>query len=127
MTTTPEEHPDLETRLAEIAVDLHGFTPERTIERIAETTRIMLAADGAGVLVVRARRRVETAAATDESVRRAHALQVELDEGCRSSWTRGRVSTPASTTASAGSTTRLWTRVGPAGTARRRSSASGRC
>ena len=81
MTTTPEEHPDLDARLAQIAVELHGFTPERTIERIADTTRVMLAADGAGVLVTRARRRVETAAATDETVRRAHALQVELDEG----------------------------------------------
>ncbi len=80
MTTTPE-HEDLDARLSRIAVDLHGFTPERTIERIAETTRIMLAADGAGVLVTRARRRTETAAATDETVRRAHALQVELDEG----------------------------------------------
>lgn len=82
MTTTPEhEHEDLDARLSRIAVDLHGFTPERTIERIAETTRIMLAADGAGVLVTRARGRTETAAATHETVRRAHALQVELDEG----------------------------------------------
>lgn len=73
MTTTPEhEHEDLDARLSRIAVDLHGFTPERTIERIAETTRIMLAADGAGVLVTRARGRTETAAATHETVRRAH-------------------------------------------------------
>ncbi len=84
MTTTPEhedEHDDLDTRLSRIALDLHGYTPELTIERIAESTKTSLGADGAGVLLVRARRRVETAAATDDAVRRAHALQVELDEG----------------------------------------------
>ena len=50
MTTTPEhedEHDDLDTRLSRIALDLHGYTPELTIERIAESTKTSLGADGA--------------------------------------------------------------------------------
>ena len=54
---------------------------EETVERVAEYARSAVGCDDAGVLLVHARHRIETAAATSEPVRRAHDLQVELDEG----------------------------------------------
>jgi GAF domain-containing protein len=65
-------------------------TPAATAQEIVEFVREQLDANHAGLTLIRARRRLETVAATDELVEHADRLQYELDEGpCRdSSWHR---------------------------------------
>src|SRR5262245_55577665 len=65
-------------------------TPAATAQEIVEFVRAQLDANYAGLTLIRARRRLETVAATGELVERADRLQYELDEGpCRdSSWHR---------------------------------------
>ncbi|MEH3032823.1 MAG: GAF and ANTAR domain-containing protein [Aeromicrobium erythreum] len=72
---------DLADVLSRTALRLHGAPPTETVQRIVESALIPLGADAVGVLVLRARGRAETAAATDEAVAHVHALQVELGEG----------------------------------------------
>lgn len=67
---------------AHMAMELHAEpTSERTLDRIADYACSALACDGAGILLVHSRRRIETAAATSADVGRAHDLQLEFDEG----------------------------------------------
>ncbi|HEU0288031.1 MAG TPA: GAF and ANTAR domain-containing protein [Nocardioidaceae bacterium] len=65
-------------------------TPAATAGEIVEYVRGQLDANHAGLTLIRAGRRLETVAPTDELVERADRLQYELDEGpCRdSSWHR---------------------------------------
>lgn len=69
-------------RFARVAQELLAPTDaERTLQRIVETAvKVVPGCDYAGISVRRGRR-VETPAATDESVNRADELQYELDEG----------------------------------------------
>lgn len=68
--------------LSEIVLALHEASDsEQTVERVAEFARTAVSCDDAGVLLVQARNKIETAAATSGPVARAHDLQVELDEG----------------------------------------------
>lgn len=68
--------------VADIALELHGADDTaETIGRVVEYSRDALASDGAGVLLIHARGRLQTIAATDDDVARAHTLQVELGEG----------------------------------------------
>jgi GAF domain-containing protein len=68
--------------LSEILLALHASSDsEQTVERVAESARASVGCDDAGVLLVHARNRVETATATNAAVAEAHELQVELDEG----------------------------------------------
>ncbi|RYJ06333.1 MAG: GAF domain-containing protein, partial [Actinomycetales bacterium] len=79
-TGRPGPHQGLD--LSEIALALHeSADSEQTVERVAEFARSAVGCDDAGVLLVQARNRIETAAATSGPVARAHDLQVELDEG----------------------------------------------
>ena len=65
-------------------------TPAATAQEIVEFVRGQLDANHAGLTLIRARRRLETVAATGALVEHADRLQYELDEGpCRdSSWHR---------------------------------------
>lgn len=65
-----------------LALDLHeADDAEETLDRIVEYSRDAVACDGAGVLLLHARGRLETVASTNAEVDRAHDLQVELGEG----------------------------------------------
>lgn len=67
---------------AQMALELHAEpTAERTIDRIAEYARSAIDCDEAGVMLVRARDQVETAAATSPRVAESHNLQILFDEG----------------------------------------------
>lgn len=67
---------------AQIAMALHGEDGETaTLDRIAELACETVDSDMCGIMLVRRGRRVETAAVTDERVRRADEWQLELDEG----------------------------------------------
>lgn len=68
--------------LSEVALDLHAQpTSDATLDRVVTTVGLTVPCDDAGILLVASRQRTTTAAATTEAVRRAHDLQVELDEG----------------------------------------------
>ena len=68
--------------VADIVLELHGGDDvAETIDRVVEHSRDALACDGAGVLLIHARGRLETIASTGEDVTQAHLLQVELREG----------------------------------------------
>lgn len=68
--------------LSRIVLALHeSADSHETVQRVAESACSAVSCDDAGVLLVHARSRVETAAATSDPVARAHELQVELDEG----------------------------------------------
>jgi GAF domain-containing protein len=67
---------------SEMALELHAEpTPERTIERIVEWAQRAASCSDAGIMLVHARHRIETAVATSRRVAEAHDLQVALDEG----------------------------------------------
>lgn len=67
---------------SEMALELHAEpTAERTIDRIAEYAKLATTCDDAGILLVHARNRVETAAATSPRVTESHDLQLVHDEG----------------------------------------------
>jgi len=73
-------------------VDLSGFgslladihdapDQEHTVQRVVDTAVQVLNCEAAGIMLVRARREVETAAFSDDTVRQADALQLKLKEG----------------------------------------------
>ncbi len=67
---------------SEMALELHNEpTAERTIERIAEFAMKATSCDEAGIMLVRGRNQIETAAATSSRVGESHSLQFVLDEG----------------------------------------------
>ena len=67
---------------SEMALELHEEpTAERTIERIAEFAKAATSCDDAGIMLVRGRNQIETAAATSSRVGESHNLQIIFDEG----------------------------------------------
>ncbi|MDQ3155249.1 MAG: GAF and ANTAR domain-containing protein [Actinomycetota bacterium] len=67
---------------AEMALDLHAEpTAERTVNRIAEYAKIAISCNESGIMLVHARNRIETAAATSKRVGESHNLQIFHDEG----------------------------------------------
>lgn len=67
---------------SEMALELHEEpTAERTIERIAEFAKTATSCDDAGIMLVRGRNQIETAAATSSRVGESHNLQIIFDEG----------------------------------------------
>jgi GAF domain-containing protein len=87
MTTLSDEPADREASVADLSVadillELHGGDDvAETVDRVVENSRDALGCDGAGVLLIHARGRLETIASTGEDVTQAHLLQVELGEG----------------------------------------------
>ncbi len=70
--------PDFST----LALELHAEPgTERTVQRIVESAAHAVSCDDAGVMLVAGRRRSMSFVTTSDDVRRAHELQVELDEG----------------------------------------------
>jgi GAF domain-containing protein len=73
---------DVPKMLANMALEAETLeTPAEVIERIAHYARLAIDSDDSGILLVKARGRVETPAGTSERIAEAHALQGELDEG----------------------------------------------
>jgi GAF domain-containing protein len=73
---------DLSTFFSQVALELHDAPdPERTIDRIAHYAQATAACDDAGIMLVHARRHIETAAATSQRVTEADGLQIIHDEG----------------------------------------------
>ncbi len=68
--------------LSNMALELQDAeTPSATAETISQYGRIAVDADEAGILLVQAKGRLETPAATGTVVDDAHQLQAEFDEG----------------------------------------------
>jgi len=66
---------------AELALSLHDVTVEETVEKVLEFTLKALGCDYAGVIFVRGKHDIETAAATDPIVAKLDAMQMEVSEG----------------------------------------------
>jgi GAF domain-containing protein len=66
---------------AELALALHDVTVEETVEKVLEFTLKSIGCDYAGVIFVRGKRDIETAAATDPIVAKLDAMQMEVGEG----------------------------------------------
>lgn len=67
---------------AEMALELHAEpTAGSTVERIAEYAKIATGCDEAGIMLMHARHRIETATATSQRVVESHNLQILHDEG----------------------------------------------
>jgi GAF domain-containing protein len=79
---TRSSYVDSSTFFSQMALDLHDEpTTERTIERIASYARLATECDDAGIMLVRARNQIETAAATSSRVGESHNLQIVHDQG----------------------------------------------
>lgn len=73
---------DSSTFFSQMALELHGEPDaESTVQRIAEYARIAVGCDDAGIMLVHARKQIETAAATSSRVVESHDLQIVHDEG----------------------------------------------
>jgi GAF domain-containing protein len=66
---------------AELALALHDVTVEETVEKVLGFTLKAIGCDFAGVIFVRGKHDIETAAATDPLVARLDAMQMEIGEG----------------------------------------------
>lgn len=66
---------------AELALALHDVTVEETVEKVLEFTLKAIGSDYAGVIFVRGKHDIETAAATDPIVAKLDAMQLEVGEG----------------------------------------------
>jgi GAF domain-containing protein len=66
---------------ARLALDLHDVTIEETVEKVLGFTLKAIGCDFAGVIFVRGKHDIETAAATDPLVARLDAMQMEIGEG----------------------------------------------
>jgi GAF domain-containing protein len=67
---------------SELALDLHeAHGSGETIDRIVDYSCVALGSDGAGVLLIHARGRMEVLSSTSPEVTQAHLAQVELGEG----------------------------------------------
>jgi GAF domain-containing protein len=73
---------DVRRLLSAMALEVQALeSPAEAIDRIAHYARVAVDADESGILLVKARGRVETPAATSDKIAKAHSLQAELDEG----------------------------------------------
>jgi GAF domain-containing protein len=73
---------DVRRLLSAMALEVHGVdTPAQVIDRIAHYARVAVDAEDSGIMMVKARGKVETPAGTSDNITKAHALQAELDEG----------------------------------------------
>ena len=73
---------DADTFFSQMALELHAEPDaEATVQRIAEFARIAVDCTDAGIMLVHARRHIETAAATSPRVAESHDLQIVHDEG----------------------------------------------
>ena len=73
---------DLNMLISQMTLKLANIeSSEDTVETVAYYARAAVKADDAGVMLVHAHDRVETAAGTSEEVNRAHQLQAEQGEG----------------------------------------------
>ncbi len=80
--TETRGHMQLIELLSNMAQELQDAeTPEATAETISQYGRIAVDADEAGIMLVLAKGRIETPAATGSMVESAHQLQAEHDEG----------------------------------------------
>lgn len=73
---------DVKQTLANMALEVEALeTPAEVVDRIAHFARLAVGSDDSGILLVKARGRIETPAATSDRIVRAHAIQGELGEG----------------------------------------------
>jgi GAF domain-containing protein len=70
------------SEFASLLVDLHDdVNTDQMVQHIVETALVAIDCNAAGVMLVHGDKRIETAAFTDDSVKRADLLQLELHEG----------------------------------------------
>lgn len=70
------------SQFAGLLVDLHDdVDTDHMVQHIVETAVRVIQCDAAGVMLVHGDKRIETAAFTDDSVKNADLLQLELHEG----------------------------------------------
>lgn len=75
------EHDPFAEEFAKLALDLHDVTIEETVEKVLGFTLKAIGCDFAGVIFVRGKHDIETAAATDPLVAKLDAIQMEVGEG----------------------------------------------
>ena len=102
---------DADTFFSHMALELHDEPDaDATVQRIAEYARIAVGCADAGIMLVHARRHIETAAATSSRVGESHDLQIVHDEGpCLDAIDGEGVYLVSDT-----STDRRWSKWGPA-------------
>ena len=66
---------------AELALALHDVTVEETVDKVLQFALKAIGCDYAGMIFVRGKRDIETAAATDPVVAKLDAMQMEVGEG----------------------------------------------
>ncbi|GAA3548838.1 hypothetical protein AFL01nite_23200 [Aeromicrobium flavum] len=66
--------------LIEMAAEVHE-APEKAVRHIAEYARTAVDGEDSGIMLLKAKGRIDTLGETSEGVARAHRLQAELDEG----------------------------------------------
>lgn len=73
---------DMHAFFADMALELHDQTSTvQTLDKITQYAKLATSCDDAGVLLVHARHRLETASSTSERVMQSHDLQRLHDEG----------------------------------------------
>jgi GAF domain-containing protein len=72
---------DVRRLLSSMALEIQTLTPIEAYERVAHYARTAVDASDSGIMLVKARGKVYTAAGTCDDVDKAHMLQVECNEG----------------------------------------------
>ena len=73
---------DVHQLMTAMASEVHAVdSPPEAIERIAHYARIAVDATDSGIMLGKARGKVETPAGTSDNVTKAHTMQADLDEG----------------------------------------------
>jgi GAF domain-containing protein len=72
---------DIRRLLSSMAIEVHDLTPNEVFERIAEYACAAVDASGSGIMLTKGRRSYESTKGTSADVDKAHALQMECDEG----------------------------------------------
>jgi GAF domain-containing protein len=72
---------DVRRLLSSMAVEVHDLTPNEVFERIAEYVCVAVDASDSGIMLTKGHRKYESTKGTSAEVEKAHALQMECDEG----------------------------------------------
>jgi hypothetical protein len=80
MARAPGEDMDVRRLLSSMAIEVHDLTPNEVFERIAEYACVAVDASGSGIMLTKGRRSYQSKGTSDD-VDKAHALQMECNEG----------------------------------------------
>lgn len=72
---------DVRRLISEMSLEVQSLTPVEVYERVAHYARVAVDATDSGIMLVKARGKIVSAAGTSDNVEKAHMFQAELDEG----------------------------------------------